>query len=264
MEATDRLIELATNLNLVETFEVEAPGVEVKERAVRRQHRRREPRKPDPYKFMLCLDFEATCWEKAEQSKWKVQELIEFPAVLVDLNTGNILAEFREYLKPTEFPTLSDFCVHLTGISQATVNSGISIKDCLLKFTIWLKWQIKSFSLVMPKSRPDEPGNVALCTWTEWDSICLSKECARKKIPKPSYLNQWIDARVIFMKQFKFKPTSFNMALETAGLKFEGQPHSGLDDAKNLARLVHKLKKLGARFCITKDNNPHKNVNQPF
>lgn len=210
------------------------------------------------------MDFEATCWEKAEQSKWKVQELIEFPAVLIDMATGQVLAEFREYLKPSEFPTLTDFCVHLTHITQQTVNAGIGIDECLLKFDLWLKWHIKQYGLVLPKMRPNDPGNVALCTWTDWDLVCLAKECSRKKIRKASYLGQWIDGRVIFMKLYKHKPKSFDMALKHAGLQFEGQPHSGLDDARNLARLCLQMKKGGVRFHITKDNFPFQKVNKPF
>lgn len=252
------------DLNLIETVEVEAPGVEVRERKT--QKRRRKPRGPskDGYKYMICVDFEATCWEKADQAKWKVQELIEFPAVLFDLESGEILSEFREYLKPKEFPTLSDFCVHLTKISQTTVNQGISIDQCVMKFDLWLKWQIREYGLVLPKMSPGDGGNVALATWTDWDLIQISKELARKKIRKPSYFGQWIDVRVIFMKRFQHKPKSFDAALQHAGLTFEGQPHSGLDDARNLGRLVYKLKQDGTRFFITKDNCPYQKVNKPF
>ena len=43
---------------------------------------------------------------------------VEFPAVLLDLQTGKILDEFQQYVLPRDHPKLSDFCKHLTGISQ--------------------------------------------------------------------------------------------------------------------------------------------------
>lgn len=246
---------------------MEAPSAEVKEAKSKRKKNGSSHRKKkyqDKFKYMLCVDFEATCWEKADQAKWKVQEIIEFPAVLVDLKTGQICDEFREYLKPREFPTLSDFCVNLTNISQQTVNQGISIEECLTRFDAWIKKVILTYQLQLPKMRENDQGNCVLATWTVWDSICLSKECSRKKIKKPSYFGQWCDVREIFMKRYLHKPVSFAMALKHVGLTFEGTQHSGLDDARNLARLVYKMRQEGAQFYVTRDNNPYHRVNKPF
>ena len=43
---------------------------------------------------------------------------VEFPAVLLDLQTGVVMDEFQQYVQPQENPILSDFCKELTGISQ--------------------------------------------------------------------------------------------------------------------------------------------------
>ena len=43
---------------------------------------------------------------------------VEFPAVLLDLETGKIVDEFQQYVLPRDNPKLSDFCKALTGISQ--------------------------------------------------------------------------------------------------------------------------------------------------
>ena len=45
-------------------------------------------------------------------------EIIEFPAVLVDLTTGERVATFHSFVRPRINPILSDFCKKLTGISQ--------------------------------------------------------------------------------------------------------------------------------------------------
>ena len=50
---------------------------------------------------------------------------VEFPAVLLDLCTGEIAAEFQQYVQPQENPRLSKFCRELTGITQVdTHHSG--------------------------------------------------------------------------------------------------------------------------------------------
>jgi len=45
---------------------------------------------------------------------------VEFPAVLLNTRSGEIEAEFHQYVQPQENPILSDFCKQLTGISQVS------------------------------------------------------------------------------------------------------------------------------------------------
>ena len=68
------------------------------------------------FHYLIVLDFESTCWENKASSA--PPEVIEFPAVLVEVKSGKILQEFHHYVMPTEMPKLSEFCKKLTGISQ--------------------------------------------------------------------------------------------------------------------------------------------------
>lgn len=63
---------------------------------------------------------------------------------------------------------------------------------------------------------------------------------------------------------YNYKSKNFADALNHVGLKFVGRQHSGLDDARNAARLCYKMKRDGAFFAITKDLNPYKEFNKPF
>ena len=53
---------------------------------------------------------------------------VEFPAVLLDLCTGEIAAEFQQYVQPQENPRLSDFCRELTGITQVCTTSVLGLE----------------------------------------------------------------------------------------------------------------------------------------
>ncbi len=44
--------------------------------------------------------------------------VVEFPAVLLDVCSGEVVDTFQQYVLPVEQSTLSDFCIQLTGISQ--------------------------------------------------------------------------------------------------------------------------------------------------
>lgn len=65
------------------------------------------------FAYLVVLDFESTCWE----AKWCApqQEIIEFPAILLNLQSGEIVSEFQQYVMPIEQPVLSPFCTTLTG-----------------------------------------------------------------------------------------------------------------------------------------------------
>ncbi|XP_071518273.1 ERI1 exoribonuclease 2-like isoform X3 [Panulirus ornatus] len=64
------------------------------------------------FEYLVVLDFESTCWEMGPRVGQ--QEIIEFPAVLLDLSSGKIVSEFHQYVMPVEQPILSAFCRNLT------------------------------------------------------------------------------------------------------------------------------------------------------
>ncbi|XP_055545054.1 ERI1 exoribonuclease 2-like [Wyeomyia smithii] len=209
------------------------------------------------FKYIIVVDFEATCWPK-ETQKWKKYEIIEFPAVLLNLETGKIEAEFRQHVMPVENPRLSEFCTELTGIRQEQVDAGVPLNTCLLLFGKWLQKVLAERNLSLPKTNPyDQTGSVAFATWSDWDlGACLSKECARKRIAKPACFDLWIDVKAIYMQFYQRRPESFANALTNLDIVFEGRQHCGLDDSRNIARLIMRMCKDGANFVITKDLKP--------
>lgn len=124
--------------------------------------------------------------------------------MLLNLETGVIEKEFHHYVRPTENPILSEYCINLTGITQNMVEEAggaILVEDCIREFVLWIKQTIREYSLILPKTkRSNIDGNVVLVSWSNWDfCICLTKECGRKKIRKPSFFNQFMDLKEIFM-----------------------------------------------------------------
>ena len=65
-------------------------------------------------RYLLVLDFEATCGDAVEGQN----EIIEFPTILYDLKEDKVLSTFHEYVRPVIHPTLTPFCIDLTGITQ--------------------------------------------------------------------------------------------------------------------------------------------------
>eukprot|EP00906_Rhabdomonas_costata_P032496 RCo045776 len=95
------------------------------------------PGEAQPVDFAVVIDFEATC--EQDKSIQEPQEIIEFPAVLVDVRRGCTSSTFQRYVRPVWRPRLSQFCMELTGITQATVDNAQPFPSALQGFVQWLE-----------------------------------------------------------------------------------------------------------------------------
>lgn len=205
------------------------------------------------FDYVIVIDFESTCWDnKDNQSKWQnLAEIIEFPAVLLNVKTGIIEEQFHHYVMPVENPTLSEFCVKLTGIKQEVVNAGIPLGTCLMLFNRWIS-KISTEKNISFHKPSDKTKTCTFVTWSDWDiAMCLQNETKRKQIRKPDVLSQWIDLRLAYRKFYQRKPQGLKGALAEVGVQFTGREHSGKIDAQNTAKLVSRMIKDGYVLSIT-------------
>ncbi|VDN37886.1 unnamed protein product [Gongylonema pulchrum] len=96
------------------------------------------------YDYFVVMDFECTC--EAELYDYE-HEIIEFPAILVDVHRREILIIaiiiqvdiFHSYVRPTLHPQLSEFCINLTGVTQEMVDKAMPFIDVLDSFRAWMQ-----------------------------------------------------------------------------------------------------------------------------
>jgi inhibitor of KinA sporulation pathway (predicted exonuclease) len=171
----------------------------------------------------LVIDVEATCDDKNAVPRDQM-EIIEFGAVLCDAETLKPLGEFQSFVRPVRHPTLTPFCRQLTGITQAQVDAAPKLPDALAALTREL------FG----------PG-VVFCSWGNYDRNQIRQDCAYHRVPYPfgpDHINlkqQFSEARRL--------PRELGMAaaLREVGLRLQGAHHRGIDDARNIARLLPYL-----------------------
>ncbi|KAK3725001.1 hypothetical protein QZH41_017478, partial [Actinostola sp. cb2023] len=85
-----------------------------------------------------------------------------------------------------------------------------------------------------------------------WDfGICLKKECERKRHLVPPSLRTWIDLRATYKTFYSRKPNGLAGALKDLGIQFAGRQHSGLDDARNTAKLAWRMVRDGCVMNVT-------------
>ena len=184
------------------------------------------------FDYFLVLDFEATC---DKRNAPKPQEIIEFPVLKVDARTFQTESTFHTYVLPTVHPVLTPFCTELTGITQGMIQGKPYLTETLKSFHEWLKTN----NLLAPR--------VSFCFVTCGDcdlKRMLPNQCKYLGIPVPNYFHRWINIQNVFEKIYgrdeKGMPGMRSM-LKHFHLSHDGTQHSGIDDSKNIAKILIKL-----------------------
>jgi inhibitor of KinA sporulation pathway (predicted exonuclease) len=132
------------------------------------------------YDFFIVLDFEAQC-ERGKQMD--PQEIIEFPAILVDGKRLEVLSEFHHYVMPTVHRRLTPYCTELTGVAQSQVDGKPELREVLSLFETWLHQHGVLGS--------GSPPSFTFVTCGNWDlKTCLPAQAASLGIKLPSYFRR--------------------------------------------------------------------------
>lgn len=197
--------------------------------------------------YLAILDFEATCDNNV---KFDVQEIIEFPTVFVSTQNGKTQRIFHTHVRPEVHPTLTPFCTELTGITQEMVDGAqVTLAQALEQHQEFLEQH--GFVHAFDPGRKEKPNHCTFvyATCGDWDlQTCLPDQWAYLQTPPspiPPALTGWINLKVPFQQICKTKAFGMTNMLRHLGLPLEGRHHSGIDDCKNLARIVQALIKLG-------------------
>jgi inhibitor of KinA sporulation pathway (predicted exonuclease) len=185
----------------------------------------------------VVIDFEATCDEPYNPDP---QEIIEFPAVVVDPGESRAGAEFHAYVHPTVHWRLTPFCTNLTGINQSAVNSAPTFPDVLLRFGTWWHSVCGADALAV--------------TCGDWDlGSLLPRQCAQHRLAVPSWADRWVNIKRLFAWHFPHATDHASLAeIATAlGVTMVGRAHSGIDDARNIARVLCRMLTLGVTVANT-------------
>jgi 3'-5' exoribonuclease 1 len=116
---------------------------------------------------------------------------------------------------------------------------------------LFQEWLTKHPELVI--TGPVLDRNAIFVTDGPWDiRDFIRKQCAHSEVAVPEYFSEWINIRKTlshFYKKKKRLRVDLNGMLQRLGLRFEGRPHSGIDDARifpqlttgNIARICIKM-----------------------
>lgn len=170
---------------------------------------------------IVIIDIEATCWEGKVPDDMD-NDIIEIGICLLDVITGEISDNRGIIVKP-ERSVVSPFCTELTTITQEMVDSeGISFKEAcsILK---------KEY---LTQSR-------AWASFGAYDQKQFQKQCQSMNIAYPLGPSH-INVKTLFaLKRKLVHEQGMAGALALLNISLEGTHHRGVDDAKNIAKILY-------------------------
>ena len=174
---------------------------------------------------ILVIDLEATCDDGGKVPR-REMEIIEIGAVLVNGETLVPIAEFQTFVQPIRHPTLTQFCKQLTSITQAQVDSAPLFPKAL-----------QSLERFMLDHRdggiPQRFGS-----WGAYDLHQFQQDARLHNLALP-FAGDHLNIKKAFSAQLGTRK-KFGMAgaLRHVGIPLKGTHHRGIDDARNIAKLL--------------------------
>mgnify|MGYP001797483586 CR=1 FL=1 len=171
---------------------------------------------------IIIIDLEATCWEK-KKPKGAHHDIIEFGVAVLEIATGDILANEGLLVRPTS-SEISPFCTELTTITPEMVADAPDFKTACTQL-------VEQFAT---KRHP-------WASFGAYDYNQLQRQCNREQVNFPLSM-QHLNVKALFALQHQLKhPIGMAGVLKSLNLPLEGTHHRGIDDARNIARILHRL-----------------------
>jgi 3'-5' exoribonuclease 1 len=185
-----------------------------------------------PYRYLYCVDLEATCdeLEESESARKLVvvpdqMETIEIGLVVIDLESLEIVDEFQRFVRPQINPTLTDFCKKLTSIQQADVDGARTYQE--------VGEELRTFAGRYP--------NAAWVSWGDYDARQLERDAGfagcRSMLAGLPHFN----AKKWHAGLYDNRPKGLKQTVESLNLVWQGTYHRGIDDARNVASIIKEM-----------------------
>lgn len=172
--------------------------------------------------YFLVIDLEATCSDDRVAVPRNEMEIIEIGAVMVHGQTLEPLSEFQSFVRPVRIPVLTEFCTELTGITQSVVDAAPGYRDVLPELVAWFSGY---------------PGCL-FCSWGDYDRKQFGRDCEHHGVAYP-FDSGHLNLKDAYAGKHGLRSgRGLGGVLEAEGIPFEGRPHRGIDDARNIARLL--------------------------
>lgn len=167
----------------------------------------------------LIVDFEATC-SKTNEFPRDQMEIIEFPGIVVN-DRFEVVAEFESFIRPVRNPQLTAFCMELTTISQADVDTAPTFPEAAAAMAEFaaahdVQWW---------------------GSWGGYDRNQLTRDVQFHRVVNPLPFPH-TNLKEVFAAAQGVRRPGLGGAIRLTGQTFEGTAHRGIDDSRNIVRVL--------------------------
>lgn len=169
---------------------------------------------------ILIVDIEATCWE-GRNPPGQENDIIEVGVCLLDTKTGEI-TDNRGILVMPERSQISKFCTQLTSITPGLIeDEGIYFDEACAIL-----------------ERDYDSQNRVWGSYGAYDLNQFRSQCSDMRVGYP-FGQSHINVKTMFSKKRRMeRGTGMANALQMLNIPLEGTHHRGVDDAKNIAKIL--------------------------
>ena len=168
------------------------------------------------------VDLESTCWE-GEPPQDQFSEIIEIGICTLDVTSGEILERESILVRP-KYSRVSEFCTHLTTITQQMVDGGISFLEACEILQNKYSSRLRVWA-----------------SYGDYDRKMMLQQCSTQHVVYP-FGDTHINIKNILAVMLGLpKEAALDQALALLDMPLIGTHHRGVDDACNMAGILSRL-----------------------
>lgn len=192
-------------------------------------------------------------------------EILEFPIVMIEAKTMGFIDSFHRFVRPTGMTEerINEYIegkYGKFGVDRVWHDTAVPFKDVLHDFEIWMTGHH-----LWNKEQPSPLHRAAFVTCGNWDlKTKVPQQCSVSRIKLPPYFMEWINLKDIYLNFYKRRAPGMMTMMRELNIRPMGSHHLGIDDTKNIARVLQRMVADGAQLQITAKRSSSDPVNVEF
>lgn len=192
-------------------------------------------------------------------------EILEFPVLMVDAKTMAVVDIFHRFVRPTvmceqRINKYIEGKYGKLGVDRVWHDTAIPFDEVINQFEAWMSeyhlWDKGSNRCLT---------NAAFITCGNWDlKTKVPQQCKVAKMNLPPYFMEWINLKDIYLNFYERRATGMVAMMRELEIPLVGSHHLGIDDTKNITRVVQRMLTDGALLQITARRSPDNLENVEF
>ncbi|KAL0443562.1 UNVERIFIED_CONTAM: putative exonuclease domain-containing protein [Sesamum latifolium] len=184
-------------------------------------------------------------------------EILEFPVLLFDVKTMDVVDAFHRFVRPTKMSEkrINEYIegkYGSFGVDRVWHDTAIKFEEVIEQFEIWLRKERNGRIKLWREDGDGRLHGAAFVTCGNWDlKTKVPQQCEVSRIKLPPYFMEWINLKDIYLNFYERRAPGMLSMMRELRIPPLGSHHLGIDDSKNIARVLRHLLTDGALLQIT-------------